>query len=379
MKKLLIPIIVGILLFSFGCVSNNNQGSPNETKLEVTQGIGILKDQIKVDELFPGGEGFISFTLRDNLGGVTAKDVVVGLENLGPFKIIGCDGKEHKVTDPRTTCSGIWDMDKELTFGQHGTKFMIPGTEKTLWWRIKAPSSNDIGWITLSYPIYYYTEYTYWTTNAQTVAFMSQQELIRRKEAGENTEISGESKLSAGEIYVNFVTPQPIIYFYSQGTQSGYNFTAVYTVKNNGGGYAISDVLLVLDLPNGINYSSKSDMKDYGWHLVNDPDCKLTFFNESLKEQKMSCERALKLTLGNGFKQIQNDINRGKVIARVINRDDLSSEEYKVPCPLKITKSEMESMYNANVPLKFFTFQTFVIYRYYKEGTVNINVYPIRV
>ena len=375
-KEIFAIAIVGVLLLVFGCVSNTNQGNPNETKLEVTQGIGILKDQIKVDDLFPGTEGFISFTVRDNLGGVTAKDIIVGLGNLGLFRIIECGGS-HNSSELRS-CPGIWDLDSKLPYGERGTKFMIPGTEKQLWWRIKAPDENSIGDITLSYPIYYHTEYTYWTTNAQTVAFMSQNELIRRKEANENTEISGKEKLSAGEIYVEFATPQPIVYFYSPGNnQPPYNFTVVYKVKNQGGGYAISDVLLALDLPNGINYT---DLSDYDWKLAKSPDCHLYFFNStSLGFNEMRCDDALRQALGSDYHSIKSDVDNGRVIVKVISRKDLSSQPYTVPCELQITSKMMNDMYNSNVPMKFFTFQTFVIYRYYKEGKININVYPVRV
>ena len=379
-KEIIFAITIIFVLFLFGCVSNTNQGTPNETKLEVTEGIGVLKDSIKISDLFPGGEGFISYTIRDNLGGVTARDIIFGLDNLGKFKIFECGGL-HNGTDKRSSvknCKGSFDLDSQLMFSERGTKKMIPGQELTTYWRIKAPNANEIGYISLDHPLYYFVEYTYWTAHAQSVAFMSQNELIRRQQTGENTEVTGKSKISAGEMLVNFETPQPIIYFYSfpnnySKKEPAYDFTAVYSVKNVGGGYPLSDVMIVVELPSGINATSQT-FSNYNWKNITESDCKLTngIRNESNKEMT-NCKQILDYVMPN------SGINYSRTIVYILNRNDLVREGNKIPCGLQIEAKTMQEMKSGSVPMKFFNFQTFVIYRYYKEGSTTIHVYPLRV
>ena len=378
-REIVFAIFVIFVFFLFGCVSNNsNQGTPNETKLEVTEGIGILKDSIKISDLFPGGEGFISYTVRDNLGGVTARDIIFGLDNLGGFKIFEC-GALHNGTDLRSkyNCKGSFDLDSKLMFAERGVKKMIPGQELTTYWRIKAPSASEIGYISLEHPLYYFVEYTYWTAHAQSVAFMSQNELIRRQQTGENTEITGKSKLSAGEMVVNFETPQPIIYFYSYPNSNtrepAYNFTAVYSVKNVGGGYPLSDVMIVVELPKGIS-PTQDTFSNYNWKHIDNSNCKLTngIRNENNVEMT-SCKQILDYVMPN------SGINYKNTIVYILNRNNIVREGNKIPCELQINSDTMQNMKLNSIPMKFFNFQTFVIYRYYKEGSTTIHVYPLRV
>ena len=377
-KEIIFAIVIISVFFLFGCTNNTNQGAANETKLEVTDGIGILKDSIKISDLFPGGEGFISYTLRDNLGGVTARDIIFGLDNLGDFKIFEC-GALHNGTDKRSNynCKGSFELDNKLTFSERGVKKMIPGQEITTYWRVKAPSANEIGYISLDHPLYYFVEYTYWTAHAQSVAFMSQNELIRRQQTGENTEITGKSKISAGEMSVNFETPQPIIYFYSYPNSNkqepSYDFTAVYSIKNIGNGYPLSDVMVVVELPDGI-IPAKSTFDNYNWKNITNKNCELTngIKNESNKEMT-NCKQILNYVMP------KSNINYKKTIVYILNRNDLIKDGNKIPCELKIDSKTMQDMKSNSIPMKFFNFQTFVIYRYYKEGKTTIHVYPLRV
>jgi len=90
MKKelLIIGTCMFLLVFSLGC-SGFGGGSVNETKLEDTQGLGII-GTLQIEELNPGLDGYISLTVRNNLGGEGSKDVYVSLDNVEPFKIFEC-------------------------------------------------------------------------------------------------------------------------------------------------------------------------------------------------------------------------------------------------------------------------------------------------
>ncbi len=382
MKKelwFLIPIV--ILLFVFGCTSNTTpQGTKNETILQPTQGIDILKDKLVVSEMSPGSIGTISLTVRDNLGGVTAKDIIVGLDNLGIFKVVECG--EVLPSDAMRTCNGVFGYDKFLPVSQRGLPSIYPGQEINFRWRIKAPSEQELGYIALTHPLYYYLEYTYFTSSSQSIAFMSQQELLRREQSGENTTLQGNTKLSAGEITVDLKTQQPIIYYYtypnSNQKEPSFDFTLVYDVENVGNGFPISDLLIVTHLPNGIQFSGDPRMQN--WYLLNDPSCKVSntvYFNGfTLKKGTLSCKDWIKYVFG---EDTYKKLNDGKTYVYVVSYTSFSSNGYRVPMNLQITSSEMTSMKENNVPMKFFTFQSYVVYRYYKEGEININVYPLRI
>ncbi len=379
MKKIYFIALLIPLLLLFGCLNGENvQGTKNETKLEITQGIDVLKDKIVISELTPGGVGTISLTVRDNLGGVTAKDIIVGLDNLGLFKVVEC-GKDFAPYDKRSSeCKGYFGYDPYLTVNQHGVAKMIPGQEINFWWRIKAPEASEIGYIALQHPLYYFLEYTYFTSSSQTVAFMSHQELVRRQQSNESTEISGKMKLSAGEITVNMISDQPIIYYYtypnSENDEPPFDFTLLYEVKNVGDGFPMSDILIITELPKGISYTGG------GWYKINDPNCKVThvtYFENGVQQGKeMNCGDWIEYVLG---KDTYNKLDKDRTYVYVVGYTALPSKGRRVPLNLEITSDTLTDMKLSNTPMKFFTFQSYVIYRYYKEGETIINVYPLRV
>ncbi len=388
MKKeiILIASLVIAVVLIFGCTNQNqDQGTKNETKLETTQGIDILKNQIITPELSPGSIGTLSLTVRDNLGGVTAKDIIVGLDNLGLFKVISC-GKKMDPTDKRPkNCNGVFGYDPYLVVSKHGVPKMTPGQEINFGWRISAPSQQELGYIALKHPLYYYLEYTYYTATSQSVAFMSQQELVRRQQSGENTQVAGKMKLSAGEITVDLYTQQPIVYYYTypdnpDEKEPPYDFTLVFKVKNVGDGFPTSDILIITVIPNGISVT-KNTIGPLGqeWYKLDDPKCVVSnvlYYNgNSIKTGELSCSDWIIYVFGN---DVYKSLPKDRTYVYVLPYTAISSKGRIVPMDLQITSDTLTEMKQTNTPMKFFTFQSYVVYRYYKEGETYINVYPLR-
>jgi len=297
--KVIIFMTLVTMILVLGCTGT--QYSANETKLDINSGLGVVGN-IKIDELNPGLSGYVSLTVRNNLGGHEAKDVKVTLDNVRPFKILEC-GKIMDPTDIRPTgCAGVLEKDEGLPVKERRTDKLLPGQEIDVYWMLKAPTQEEISNIGLRHPIYYNVEYSYVTDFHENIFMMSQQEQIRRKQAGEPLTLSGESGMTAGELRFSGSTQQPIVYFFSQkpgsGNEAPFEFALSYLIENKGQGLPLSDLAIILEYPEGINVSSQTST--YGWKKLD--ELKGIQCNSGIESKEaMLCEEVIDDILKNSF------------------------------------------------------------------------------
>lgn len=409
--------IMFLLVLALGCTGFGEQQSLNETKLENNQGMGIV-GSLKIDELNPGLNGYISLTVRNNLGGENSRDVYVGIDNVRPFDIIECGDAQEPNTLRKSlpTCTGQYNLDSQLPFRIHGTSKMFPGEETEFYWRIKAPSADDISNIALEHPIYYDFEYTYKTSLTQNIIFMSQQEVIKRRQSGEEYLVSGEAKNSAGELRISGSTQQPIIYFFSTevgDNEQDFAFALQYHVENIGEGIPLSDVVMLFEVPstsqNGISMD-ETTMKAYGWEKWNDWKGRVEFrtskdippyssctggnkvyecycrtgqtnVDDPSKIKLDDCKDWVAYTYGGDEEfsdRFDDVIAEGRLYAKVIKREDFI-DSFDIYVPLKINGQHLKTLKDNNIPLQLSTFKVHAMYRYFMEGKDYITVYPIRI
>jgi hypothetical protein len=300
---------------------------------------------------------------------------------------------------------------------------MFPGEETEYYWRLRAPSADEISEISLKHPIYYDLEYSYKTSLTQNIIFMSQQEVLRRRQSGEEYQVSGETKNSAGELKISGTTQQPIVYFFSTAvgnSEPAFSFALQYHVENSGKGIPLSDVVVMFEIPknNGID-SDSTTMKDYGWQKWNDWDGRVEFRTTKdtapyggelcTKVQDkiykcycrtgksdpanpqvgfmQNCKEWIIDTYGGAdeFKarfgaadQPGTAIAEDRLLVKVVKREDFISS-FDVYMPLILTGSQLQTLKNSNIPIQMSTFKTHTMYRYFTEGKDYITVYPIKI
>jgi len=409
-KKFIVMFLSGILLaFVLGCTGPAG-GEVNETKLEVNEGLGIV-GTLKIDELNPGLDGYISLTVRNNLGGENAHDVIVALDNVYPFTIFECG----KANDPQclrsnnptasacinpANCFGEYDLDTSLAFRQHGTSIMFPGQELDMSWRVRAPSADDISDIALKHPIYYDIEYFYRTQFTQNVVFMSRDEVKRRQQVGEDYQVSGEAHTGAGELIVSGSTQQPLVYFYSSGfgqAEYPFSFNLQYSVENKGKGIPLSDVVILFELPEEKDMVVADDvnLKSYGWYHWSYSDKTLSFVDSAQAcytgktqtdgtPEAKDCSAWVRADVfgADDFDRMFKDQTR--VLVKVVKRTDFISS-FDLNIPLQIMGGDSSNnvglykLKQQNLPVKIFAFNVHAMYRYFVEGKEYITVYPIKI
>ncbi|MDD5181860.1 MAG: hypothetical protein PHC66_01665 [Candidatus Nanoarchaeia archaeon] len=392
MKKEIITIGLCMIFVSMilGC-SFLGGGSKNETKLTVEQGIGVV-GTLNVDELNPGLDGYISLTVRNNLGGESASKVYVSLDNVEPFKIFEC-GAFHNVSSEIRDCTGEFSLDKYLPYRSHGESKMFPGQELQFYWRLRAPSKTEISNIALRHPIYYDLEYDYRTTFTQNIIFMSQQEVLRRRQAGETYQVEGEASSGAGELRVTGATQQPVTYQFMNPsdittTESEFPFSLSYAVTNEGKGLPLSDVVVLVELPRGKFDSAKKDivadnetMSQYGWMKFKDMESEGT--NCSTGSGEKNCSTWIQETYGNEFNSLFGTaITEDRLLVKIVKRTDFINE-FSLYLPLKLVAGDrtsgMTALKNLQIPIQIYGFKMHNMYRYFTEGSSEIAVFPVRV
>ena len=391
-KSTILILLIFALALTFGCTGGNK--GANETKLDVEQGVGIVGN-LKMDELHPGLEGYLSLDVRSNLEGEGASNVVIAIDNVNPFKIVEC-GTSNTPNIYRT-CNGQLDKDQGLPVREHKTAKFIPGEEVNVFWRLKAPSKDEISDIALKHPIYHTISYDYNVMFHQNIVFMSQNEMIKRKQAGEDYIVSGESGNTAGELRFSSTTQQPIIYFFdyppnsectkntwtaptdNNKCESNFSFATQYLVENKGKGFPISDVVVLLEYPSsGIAVDNSTpegapegmpNYQVYGWHKWKDFDSDECNTGESIK----LCEKWVNNTLGDKIKSL----NKDNLLIKRINSTDFV-DSFSIYAPFVMTGAERTYLRNHNIPLKIYSFNVYVVYRYFTIGKDYITVYPVR-
>ena len=380
-KEIFIISLLFLLALTFGCIGESQPA--NETKLEVEEGVGIV-GKLKFDELHPGLEGYISLDVRSNLEGEGASNVIIAIDNVKPFAIVECGG-EREPNEPRT-CTGQLDLDKDMPVRMHATRKLIPGEEINVFWRLKAPGKDEISDIALKHPIYYSTSYDYKVKFRQNIVFMSQSEMIKRKQAGEDYMISGESGNTAGELRFSGSTQQPIIYFFDNqpgGPAEGdFSFATQYFVENKGKGFPISDVVVILEYPkSGINVDESApegtpNYKVYGWYKWDEFDEICNTGDNQLGEQEIPCKDWIKSNLGDE-EYAKLEENADHILIKKINRTDFVNS-FSIYAPFVMTGQERTFLRDYNIPVKMYSFEVYAFYRYFTIGKDYITVYPIR-
>ena len=352
MKKLLLASVLLIFL-ALGCVGNEER---KETKLQVNQGLGVINVYSPPD-FTPKTTGTFSITVRNNLEGFYAKNVIATLENVRPFKIFDC-GKENDPLETRS-CSGSYELDKGLLVSQHGVKMLAPGQEIIFTWYLVAPSSEEIANIALEHPLYYLVEYDYAETVSQNIVMIHEKEYQRIIQSNESLPV-GTSFSSAGELRVYTKTPQPIRY---QFVDSAVPITLIFELKNEGSGYPVSDVLLVAQLPKGIGSTESTEA--HGWYSYED-------FNEDCYNG--SAEIDCKEWLEEMFKDY--DFSKGNFLIKKLDHT-LNFQDVFVYLPVEVTQREMSKLKSSNTLSKTYPFSLYIVYRYATEGKTYIKVYPL--
>ena len=372
MKKIyLILISMFLIAFAMGCLGGD--ADFEETKLDVEEGVGII-DTLKIDELRPGLSGYVSLTLRSNLEGIGSSDVEISLENVRPFAILEC-GEDYYDPNIIRMCPGQLELDTGLPVSKRGTERVFPGEELEVFWRIRAPGRDEISDIALRHPLYYNVEYSYSVNFRQNIIFMSHEEMLRRRERGEDYIMTGETGSTAGEIRFSGATRQPIYYSFDYRAfdnqdEKEFDFVLSYSIVNRGRGFPISDIVLIMTYPDdGITYNPEL-MREYGWE-------------ESLGNEKChdgteiitDCENWIRGIFEAEF--IDGITGGDNVLYRIIDRERFM-DEFSVHAPMQISSEEMTQLRNRNVPLRIYSFNVYAAYRYYIEGKEYINVYPLR-
>ena len=378
MKKIIL-LITGIFLIAFlmGCLGAT--GDFKETKLDVEEGIGVI-GTLRIEELRPGLAGYISLTIRSNLEGAGASDIIISLDNVRPFKILECGEEISDVSENRKDtpgCLGNLDMDRDLPFKSRGTSRVFPGEELEVFWRLRAPGKDDISDIALRHPLYYSVEYTYSVNFRQNIIFMSQEEMLRRRERGEDYILHGETGSTAGEIRFSGATRQPIYYAFDfepgGDAESEFDFVLSYSVDNRGKGFPLSDIVIILEsLDDGVSYDLNL-LEEYRWQTY-----------ENMKEEtchdgdkEVNCIEWLEEIFDEAWEE---SIDHENALYRIIRRHDFI-DRFNIHTPLHITggrDGEMTKLRDGNIPLTIYSFNVHAAYRYYIEGKEYINVYPLR-
>jgi len=386
-KAIILIISLIFLAFSFGCIGQETE--TNETKLEVEEGVGVV-GTLKIDELHPGLDGYISLTVRSNLGGEGARNVYISLDNVKPFKLVECGNEISEPSRNRSldNCNGFLDLDKNLPYRTRGTVKLFPGEELDVFWRLKAPSVNEISDIALKHPIYYDVEYDYHVNFHQSIVFMSQNEMLRRRQAGEEYLIQGESASTAGEIRFKSITQQPILFAFdyqpgSDNPEKDFSFVLSYLVENKGHGFPISDVIVILEYPQDIK-PQEDVLNAYGWKEWNKWNGKINVTEYQPGVGAVTKEVNCRTGIGeenckDWINEIFKDekINQDRLLVKVIKREDFV-ESFTINAPMVLKGEVKKELRDRNIPLKIYPFKVYVGYRYFIEGKEYITVYPLR-
>lgn len=376
LTSMLIITALFVSVFALGCsFLGSGEKVGNETKLDVTEGVGLV-GTLKIEELNPGLDGYLSLTVRNNLGGDSTYDVSVSLDNVLPFKIFECG----KAQDPNTnrTCQGQFDQDYNAPYRAHKLSKMFPGEELEVFWRLRAPGTDEISNIALKHPIYYDIEYTYRTSFHQNIIMMSLQEVARKRQAGESWQVEGTAGMGAGELRMDSITTQPIVYQFENepggGAEQAFSFTYEFNIENKGTGIPISDVVILLELPPGIEADAGQSIA-YKWLPYKDSSAQRAVCKtSSLKDSNENCLGWIERVIGEDI----TNINKNKTLVRVINHTDFV-KQFALQAPLQISGTELKDLRDSNTPMKTYAFRSYAIYRYFIEGKEYITVYPLKV
>jgi hypothetical protein len=246
--------------------------------------------------------------------------------------------------------------------------------------------------------------------------------VLRRRQAGETYEVEGEANSGAGELKISGTTKQPMIYFFRDPTdihssEADFYFALQYNVVNEGKGIPRSDVVMLVELPEGKFTKDQQDievdaetMKAYGWFEAKEWDGLIELKTTTDKRPDGcienrgkdkglyvwgcncntgrgfdNCDNWIKEVYGNEYKTYFEDaVKENRMLVKVVKRTDFINE-FQVYLPLKIvsgSSSNLKGMYalkNLQIPIQIYGFKVHNMYRYFTEEQSDIVVYPIKI
>ncbi len=83
-------LTLSLIIILAGCTATGP--SKTESKLKSNEGVGALEFRVGTTTLLPAGQEYVELVIRNNALGDDAKNIVVSLDNVAPFKIVECGG-----------------------------------------------------------------------------------------------------------------------------------------------------------------------------------------------------------------------------------------------------------------------------------------------
>jgi hypothetical protein len=366
MKKLIALISIVFLVFVFGCLQT---GPVKETVLAPNEGVGLaLPGFSLLDKVIrPNSITFLSISIRNNAEGQIAKNVIVSIDNIEPFKLVSCNGS---VTEPTTLYSEIpecgiyYDLDMRgkdgaspLHLNQHGTSELLQGQELELMWTLKSPPQELLGGICMCetnnnpHLLYYTMDYDYKMIAQENIVYMSNDEYRKIKQENGTVNIPSTFEQTAGEFQISHLTQIPKLYFATTELAQGTDLS--YEIYNRGRGFSPSGITIVIEYPAQMEPSSA--YKDFGWKTS----------DELNEEEKTAVRRNFP------------EMNMENILVRQISEDRIRPGiKFPVTAPLELKKEELGSLIAFSIPQKTYNVGVYLYYTYRVENVGKISVSP---
>jgi hypothetical protein len=323
-----------------------------ETKITMDQGIGVLDFTALVNRMLTDTFNYVIITVRNNAEGSSAKNIRVSLENVDPFYIYECN-EAHNPSDNRATvCNQFFD-DFGIPYKGHKINEMLPNEEIQFFWNIQAPSDSKIVGMKYDHTIYYILEYNYTSTVTQTLAAISQQEFLERSQEGP-VSLAGQTLSSPGEIKLQSRTQQPLIFI--EASPEPFDFTLDFRVQNVGRGVVKPGTSVLIAIrKDALTEVNTDKAEEFGWKQYGEDDDLDERFDETFNLIE--------------YPELSQAVREDLMLLE-IEGNILSLEGYSITLPITFDTS------NIFEPEKILTMTAYISYRYLKEGSTSLSVYP---
>lgn len=269
MKKwITILFAFSLVLLLSGCAGGAK--APEEEKLYAWQGIGIISFGPQGGRIgTPASQTYLRMIIRNNAAGMEAKDVLATIDNVAPFKIRDESGAYHSPDELRSTSESPLFDDVDKYYSQHFIRNIYSDEEMELTWLVRAPTTPELAGNVYTHKLYATVQYNYSIGSSVNIIAISQDEVARRRNAGEEWEIRGETTNTAGDLKIDTsFTTQPIIF--SKGASPEYYLK--FIIKNVGEqneGMPSGKVNVTVVYPSGVWVNKPvAEGSDYGWDSV---------------------------------------------------------------------------------------------------------------
>ena len=366
MKKLIALTSLAFLILVLGCLQT---GPVKEVVLAPNEGVGLgLPGFSLLDKVVrPNSITFLSISIRNNAEGQIARNVIVSIDNIEPFKLVACSGN---VTEPTILYSEIpecgiyYDLDmrgrggaSSLHLNQHGTSELLPGQELELMWTLKSPPAELLGGICMCednnnpHQLYSTMDYDYKMIAQENIVYMSNEEYRKIKQENGTVNIPSTFKQTAGEFKIDHLTQIPKLYFAT--TELAQATDLSYEIYNRGKGFSPSGITIIIEYPPQMEPASA--YKDFGWET-----------NEELGADERTAIRR-------NFPEI----DMSHILFRHIPEDRIRPGiKFPVTAPLELKKDELSSLIAFSIPQKTYNIGVYLYYTYRVENLGRISVSP---